>query len=162
MPEGVGGKGGEVPPKTKTTKTRTLELRGASPNERADDIVQETVLKAWNNFDTFQEGTNLKAWLFTILRNTFLSEMRKKRREVVDADGKMAERLSVVPEQQGHVDLSDFRKALDLLPPAQREAVVLVGAAGMSYEEAAEIARCAVGTIKKPCQSRPAETRRDP
>jgi RNA polymerase sigma-70 factor, ECF subfamily len=116
--------------------------------ERADDIVQETILKAWSHFDSFQEGTNLRAWLFTILRNTFLSEMRKKRREVADAEGKIAESLSIVPAQQGHVDLADLRNALNLLPPAQREAVVLVGAAGMSYEEAAKIARCAVGTIK--------------
>jgi RNA polymerase sigma-70 factor (ECF subfamily) len=116
--------------------------------ERADDIVQETLLKAWDHFDSFQEGTNLRAWLFTILRNTFLSEMRKKRREVADSDGKLAESLSVVPAQQGHVDLTDVRNALDLLPSAQREAVILVGAAGMSYEEAAGVARCAVGTIK--------------
>src|SRR5436190_10106214 len=116
--------------------------------ERADDIVQEAILKAWSHFDSFQEGTNLRAWLFTILRNTFLSEMRKKRREVADAEGKIAESLSIVPAQQGHVDLADLRNALNLLPPAQREAVVLVGAAGMSYEEAAKIARCAVGTIK--------------
>ena len=65
-----------------------------------------------------------------------------------DAGGKKAESLTVAPAQQGHVDMQDLRKALDLLPPHQREAVVLVGAAGMSYEEAAEIAKCAVGTMK--------------
>jgi RNA polymerase sigma-70 factor (ECF subfamily) len=111
-------------------------------------MVQETLLKAWSHLDSFQAGTNLRAWLFTILRNTFFSEMRKRRREVEDADGKRAESLSVGPAQQGHVDMHDLRKALDLLPPLQREAVILVGAAGMSYEEAAEIAKCAVGTIK--------------
>jgi len=117
-------------------------------HERADDLVQETLLKAWSHLDSFQEGTNLRAWLFTILRNSFFSDMRKRRREVEDADGKKAESLSVAPAQQGHVDMQDLRKALDLLPPHQREALVLVGAAGMSYEEAAEIAECAVGTIK--------------
>jgi RNA polymerase sigma-70 factor (ECF subfamily) len=116
--------------------------------DRADDLVQETLLKAWAHLDTFEEGTHLLAWLFTILRNTYLSEMRKRRREVQDSDGKKAERLSVAPGQQGHVDMEDMRKALVLLPSDQREALVLVGAAGMSYEEAAEIARCAVGTIK--------------
>jgi RNA polymerase sigma-70 factor, ECF subfamily len=117
-------------------------------HERADDMVQETLLKAWSHLDSFQAGTNLRAWLFTILRNTFFSEMRKRRREVQDADGKRAESLSVGPAQQGHVDMHDLHKALDLLPPRQREALMLVGGAGMSYEEAAEIAKCAVGTIK--------------
>jgi RNA polymerase sigma-70 factor, ECF subfamily len=116
--------------------------------ERTDDLVQETLLKAWQNLDKFQEGTNLRAWLFTILRNSYFSELRKRRREVEDVDGKMTASLSVAPAQQGHVDMLDFHKALNLLPADQREALVLVGAAGMSYEEAAEIAQCAVGTVK--------------
>jgi len=117
-------------------------------HDRADDLVQETLLKAWNHLDSFQEGTNLRAWLFTILRNTFITEMRRRRREVEDANGKKAEGLSVAPAQQGHIDMQDVRKALDLLPPHQREALVLVGAAGMSYDETAEITKCAVGTVK--------------
>lgn len=117
-------------------------------HERASDLVQETLLKAWSHLDSFQQGTNLRAWLFTILRNSFFSELRKARREVEDADGKKAASLSVAPAQQGHADLQDVRRALEMLPPDQREALVLVGAAGMSYEEAAEIAHCAVGTIK--------------
>jgi RNA polymerase sigma-70 factor (ECF subfamily) len=129
-------------------KLRAFAFSLCGQHERADDLVQETLLKAWSHLDRYQEGTNLRAWLFTILRNTFFSEMRKRRREVEDANGKQAENLSVAPAQQGHVDMQDLRKALDLLPPHQREAVVLVGAAGMSYEEAAEIAKCAVGTIK--------------
>jgi RNA polymerase sigma-70 factor (ECF subfamily) len=144
---------------TVNSKTRN-DLLGLVPNlrafamslcgnhERADDLVQETLLKAWGHLDSFQEGTNLRAWLFTILRNSYFSEMRKRRREVEDADGKKAATLSVAPAQQGHVDMQDFRKALDLLPPDQREALVLVGAAGMSYEETAAIAHCAVGTVK--------------
>jgi RNA polymerase sigma-70 factor (ECF subfamily) len=116
--------------------------------ERADDLVQETLLKAWNHLDSFQEGTNLRAWLFTILRNTYFSECRRRRREVEDRDGSKAADLSVHPEQPGHLDMQDFRKALEVLPPDQREALVLVGAAGFSYEEAAEISGCAVGTIK--------------
>lgn len=116
--------------------------------ERADDLVQETLYKAWNNLDSFQEGTNLKAWLFTILRNTYFSERRKKKREVEDVDGAYAAKLSSSPEQYGHMDMRDFQEALSELPDDQREALVLVGAAGFSYEEAAEISGCAVGTIK--------------
>jgi RNA polymerase sigma-70 factor (ECF subfamily) len=117
-------------------------------HDRADDLVQETLLKAWSHLDSFEEGTNLRAWLFTILRNSFFSEVRKRRKEVEDSDGKQAASLSVAPAQQGHLDMQDLRRALDSLPPDQREALVLVGAAGMSYEEAAEIAHCAVGTVK--------------
>jgi RNA polymerase sigma-70 factor, ECF subfamily len=116
--------------------------------ERADDLDQETLLKAWNHLDSFQEGTNLRAWLFTILRNTYFSECRRRRREVEDHDGTKAAELAVHPAQQGHIDMQDFRRALNVLPPDQREALVLVGAAGFSYEEAASISGCAVGTIK--------------
>ncbi len=116
--------------------------------ERADDLVQETLLKAWHHLESFQEGTNLRAWLFTILRNTYFSECRRRRREVEDHDGSKAAELAVHPGQQGHIDMQDFRRALQQLPPDQREALVLVGAAGFSYEEAASISGCAVGTIK--------------
>jgi RNA polymerase sigma-70 factor, ECF subfamily len=116
--------------------------------ERADDLVQETLLKAWDHLDSFQEGTNLRAWLFTILRNTYFSECRRRRREVEDRDGSKAADLSVHPAQQGHLDMQDFRRALNVLPPDQRESLILVGAAGFSYEEAASISGCAVGTIK--------------
>ena len=116
--------------------------------DRADDLVQETLFKAWNHLDSFKEGTNLKAWLFTILRNTYFSERRKRRREVEDADGSYAARLATQPAQHGHMDMQDFRAALIRLPDDQREALILVGAAGFSYEEAADISGCAVGTIK--------------
>ena len=116
--------------------------------DRADDLVQETLVKAWDKQHTFQPGTNLKAWLFTILRNEFYTQMRKKGREVQDVDGIHAMQLAGHPEQHGHLDLQDFRKALDQLPDDQREALILIGASGFSYEEAAEICKCAVGTIK--------------
>ncbi|MEN3791499.1 sigma-70 family RNA polymerase sigma factor [Fulvimarina sp. MAC3] len=116
--------------------------------DRADDLVQETLVKAWDKQHTFQPGTNLKAWLFTILRNEFYTQMRKKGREVQDVDGIHAMQLAGHPEQQGHLDLQDFRKALDMLPDDQREALILIGASGFSYEEAADICHCAVGTIK--------------
>lgn len=115
---------------------------------RADDLVQETLLKAWGHLASFQEGTNLKAWLFTILRNLYFSEHRKRRREVEDADGHYSAQISVPPNQLAHLDLQDFRAALQKLPNDQREALILVGAEGFSYGEAADISGCAVGTIK--------------
>ncbi len=116
--------------------------------DRADDLVQETVMKAWAAHASFTEGTSLRAWLFTIMRNTYFSQYRKARREVQDSDGEAAARLVSTPAQHGHLDLADFRTALDELVPDQREALILVGASGFSYEEAAEICGCAVGTIK--------------
>lgn len=116
--------------------------------DRADDLVQETLLRAFANITSFRPGTNLSAWLFTILRNLFRSEYRKRRREVPDSDGAFAATLTSNPDQTTHLDFEDFRSALDKLPPDQREALVLVGASGFSYEEAADICKCAVGTIK--------------
>ena len=116
--------------------------------DRADDLVQETLLRALANIDSFQPGTNMSAWLFTILRNLFRSEYRKRRREVEDGDGSYAETLKSQPEQSSRVEFEEFRTALAKLPPDQREALILVGASGFSYEEAADICRCAVGTIK--------------
>src|SRR5258708_24661746 len=116
--------------------------------DRADDLVQETLMRAIANIDSFQPGTNMSAWLFTILRNLFRSEYRKRRREVEDTDGSYAETLKSQPEQGSRLEFNEFRAALDKLPPDQREALILVGASGFSYEEAAEICECAVGTIK--------------
>lgn len=116
--------------------------------DRADDLVQETLVKAWRNLGSFTEGTNMRAWLFTILRNVYISDIRRRRREVQDTDGVFAESVPVAPQQNGHMDLADFRKALAELPEEQREALILIGAAEFSYEEAAEISECAVGTVK--------------
>lgn len=116
--------------------------------DRADDLVQDTMLKAWNSLDTFEEGTNLRAWLFTILRNTYFSECRRRRREVPDNDGEYVAQLCVPPSQHGRVDAQDLLKALARLTDDQREALILVGAEGFAYEEAATICDCAVGTIK--------------
>jgi len=114
----------------------------------ADDLVQETVMKAWANIDRFQPGTNMKAWLFTILRNTFYSALRKRSWEVEDVDEKRANRLPQKPAQEGHLAMQDFLAALRQLSAEQREALLLVGASGFSYDEAAGMCGCATGTIK--------------
>ena len=127
---------------------RAFAVSLAQNADKADDLVQETLVKAWDKHASFQPGTNLKAWLFTILRNEFYSQMRKRGREVQDSEGIMTARLAVHPSQHGMLDLKDFRSAREQLPEDQREAIILIGASGFSYEEAAEICGCAVGTIK--------------
>ncbi|HEX2554431.1 MAG TPA: sigma-70 family RNA polymerase sigma factor [Microvirga sp.] len=127
---------------------RAFALSLTNDPTRADDLVQDALVRAWSSFDRFERGTNLHAWLFTILRNNLYSEHRKRRREVEDVDGVYAGALVAAPEQPGHLDLDDFRRALAQLPLDQREALILVGAQGFSYEEAAGVCGCAVGTIK--------------
>lgn len=116
--------------------------------DRADDLVQETLTKAWAHRDSFQRGTNMRAWLFTVLRNEFYSNIRKRKREVEDVDGTIAASVAVPPGQQSHLDLNDMNRALSKLPDDQREALLLVTANDMSYEEAAQVCGVAVGTIK--------------
>ncbi len=127
---------------------RAFALSLSGNVDRADDLVQETLVKAWHKLGTYEEGTNLKAWLFTILRNAFYSDLRKYRRELADVDGEHAMRLATHPEQLGHLYMGEMLAALEKLPEEQCEAVLLVGAEGFAYEEAAEICGCAVGTIK--------------
>jgi RNA polymerase sigma-70 factor (ECF subfamily) len=127
---------------------RAFALSLSGNSDRADDLVQDTLMKAWANSSSFMEGTNMRAWLFTIMRNTFFSQYRKARREIQDVEGEAAARLVAMPDQLAHLDFVDFKSQLDRLPADQREALVLIGASGFSYEEAAEICGCAVGTIK--------------
>ena len=115
---------------------------------RSDDLVQTTILRAWTNLDRFQPDTNLEAWLFTILRNSFHSEYRKRRREIEDPDSAYARRLMVQPEQEPRVMLDDVQQALMRLPLEQREAILLIGCQGESYEDAAALCGVAVGTMK--------------
>jgi RNA polymerase sigma-70 factor (ECF subfamily) len=114
----------------------------------ADDLVQDAVVKAWTNFDKFEQGSNMRAWLFTILRNLFYSSRRKHRREVSDSDGLFAGRLAGKPDHDGRLAMRDFVQAFEQLADEQREALILVGAWGFSYEEAAETCGVAVGTVK--------------
>jgi RNA polymerase sigma-70 factor, ECF subfamily len=145
---------GETPPTFRDAIIRTMpNLRAFAISlcgnpHMANDLVQETLLKAWSHRDAFVPGTNHKAWLFTILRNTYFSGLRKSRREVADIDGDAAARLVTLPDQITHLEFKDFQKALAGLSADQREALLLVGAEGFSYEEAAIVAGCAVGTVK--------------
>ncbi len=116
--------------------------------DMADDLVQETMLKAWAAQDRFEPGTSMRAWTFVILRNAYLTDMRRNRFRGEYDEG-VAERILTAPAgQEEPIHLSDMHRALLTLPPERREALLLVGAGGFSYEEAAEICGCAVGTIK--------------
>ena len=116
--------------------------------DAADDLVQDTIVRAWAAIDRFEPGTNLNAWLFTILRNSFFSQFRKARRQVEDPDGFYAACLRTPPEQHGKCDVQDMLGALERVPVDQREALLLIVAEGLSYEEAAQVCGVATGTIK--------------
>ena len=116
--------------------------------DMADDLVQEALLKAWAAQDRFEPGTSMRAWTFVILRNAYLTDMRRNRFRG-EYDETAAERILTAPAgQEEPIHLADLHRALLTLPPERREALLLVGAGGFSYEEAAEICGCAVGTIK--------------
>lgn len=116
--------------------------------DMADDLVQEALLKAWAAQDRFEPGTSMRAWTFVILRNAYLTDMRRNRFRGEYDEG-VAERVLTAPAgQEEPIHLADLHRALLTLPPERREALLLVGAGGFSYEEAAEICGCAVGTIK--------------
>ena len=127
---------------------RAFAISLVHDRNRADDLVQDTLVRAWGALDRFERGTNLNAWLFTILRNLFHSQYRRMKREVADPDGSYAAKLKVFPEQQSHLDFEDMRLALAKLRPDQREALLLVAAEGLSYEDAAAIYGTAAGTMK--------------
>ena len=114
----------------------------------ADDLVQDTMLKAWAARDRFAAGTNMRAWTFIILRNSFLSQ-RRRARFTTEWDDVVADRILSMPAGQvDQLHLADVQRALMQLPESQREALILVGAGGFSYEEASEICGVALGTIK--------------
>jgi RNA polymerase sigma-70 factor (ECF subfamily) len=129
-------------------KLRAMAVSLCGNVDQADDLVQETLAKALAHIGSFAIGSNLSAWLFTILRNVFYSECRKRRREVADIDGGFSSALACRPDQDDHMEFLDFRRALQKIPAEQREALILIGGSGLSYEEAAEICDCAVGTLK--------------
>ena len=116
--------------------------------DRAADLVQGALLKGLSNLDKFQPGPSMQAWLFTILRNDFLTQARRRKREVEDPEGAWAERVAVLPEQGSRLDFDDMLRALRQLPVDQREALLLVTAEGLTYEDAARICGTNIGTIK--------------
>jgi RNA polymerase sigma-70 factor (ECF subfamily) len=115
---------------------------------RADDLVQEALARALANIERFRPGTNLKAWLFTIVRNEHYSQLRRRKFEAQGVDTDSLPEPSVPPDHDGDLELRDLNRALARLSPGQRTALILVSASGFSYEEAAKICGCAVGTIK--------------
>jgi RNA polymerase sigma-70 factor (ECF subfamily) len=120
----------------------------AGDSTRGDDLAQEALIKSWRARGSYRMGTNMKAWTFMILRNQFFSERRRAWRQI-QLDQEAAERtLVAVDDPSAALDLDDMRLALAMLPAEQREALVLVGAGGFAYDEAAEICGCAVGTVK--------------
>ncbi len=116
--------------------------------EFADDLAQDAILKAWAARGSYAAGTNFKAWLFTIVRNQFFNDRRKMARVVAWDEEAMGKRLVVQQNQEAAIEVADLHRALFTLPAEQREALLLVGAGGFSYEEVAIIAGCAIGTVK--------------
>jgi RNA polymerase sigma-70 factor, ECF subfamily len=127
---------------------RTFAISLCRDREYADDLVQETLLRACDNIARFEPDTNMTAWLITILRHQFYAEYRKRRREVADADGIYADTLVTQPAQFACTEYAELRRALDKLPSEMRDAIVLIAGSGASYDEAARMCGCAVGTIK--------------
>jgi RNA polymerase sigma-70 factor (ECF subfamily) len=130
------------------TPLRAFGISLTGNRAAADDLVQDTILKAWSNIDKFQPGTNMQAWLFTILRNTFYSGRRKHRREVPDPEGLHAATLFERPAHDGRLAFRDFHRAFAQLSAEHREVLLLVGASGYSTEETAEMIGTAIGTVK--------------
>jgi RNA polymerase sigma-70 factor, ECF subfamily len=114
----------------------------------ADDLAQDAMMKAWDARGSYQMGTNMKAWTFMILRNQFYSDKRRSWRST-QLDQEAAERtLVAIDDPSSPIALDELRQSIQKLPHEQREALILVGAGGFAYEEAAEICGCAVGTVK--------------
>jgi RNA polymerase sigma-70 factor, ECF subfamily len=147
-PEGIGGRSWRDSVVSLIPALRAFAWSLSHNSADADDLVQDTLIKAWTHRDKFEPGTNLRAWLFTILRNTYYTAAVRRRREVRDETGKYAATLSTGPTQDWSLAMRSLQTALALLPDEHREALILVGAAGLTYEEAAEVCGCALGTIK--------------
>lgn len=133
---------------TNLPSLRAFALSLTRNHPEADDLVQMTLLRAWQNRGKYSPGTNLGAWLFTIMRNNFYSERRKGRAEVEDPDEAYQARASVAPMQGQRLDVDDMWRVVGLLPAEQREALLLVAVEGISYDDAAAVMGCKVGTIK--------------
>lgn len=129
-----------------TLRASALSLSGKP--DRADDLVQQVLVKAWHHIDSFEPGTSMAAWLYTIMRNEFYTEFRKRRREVEQSTSALSAGVSSGASQDSHMSVQEVQSALQTLRADQREALMLVGVWELSYEEAAGICHCAVGTMK--------------
>jgi RNA polymerase sigma-70 factor (ECF subfamily) len=127
---------------------RAFAISLCGSHSLADDLVQDTLVKAWSHADSFQPNTNLRAWLVTILRNTYFSSYRKRSREVQDSDSLLAQQIPVKGGQESALTLTDVQAALDKLAPEHKEILLLIGITELSYDEAAEICGVAIGTVK--------------
>ena len=129
----------------------SLQRRAVSlsrDKHRSEDLVQITILKAWEHRDRFQANTCLRAWLFTILRNAFISGIRAQRYEVADTDNQYSSQVAVAASQDDSIALKQLLALINDLPTTQRSALLLMGAQGYSQQEAADICNCSLGTIK--------------
>ncbi|ADP71724.1 RNA polymerase, sigma-24 subunit, ECF subfamily [Rhodomicrobium vannielii ATCC 17100] len=128
---------------------RAFALSLTQSSQHSDDLVQDTLVKALSNLDKFQEGTNLRAWLFTILRNSFYNDIRyKKYHQTAPLDDVDPSNLETRATQEKYIEFKDVLRGLSGLVPEQREAIILIAAEGLSYEEAAAVCNCPVGTVK--------------
>jgi RNA polymerase sigma-70 factor (ECF subfamily) len=127
---------------------RAFAISLCGSHSLADDLVQDALVKAWSHADSFQPNTNLRAWLVTILRNTYFSGYRKRSREVQDSDNLLAQQIPVKGGQESALTLADVQAALDRLAPEHKEILLMIGIAELSYEEASEICGVAIGTVK--------------
>lgn len=127
---------------------RAFAISLCGSHSLADDLVQDTLVKAWSHADSFQPNTNLRAWLVTILRNTYFSSYRKRSREVQDSDNLLAQQIPVKGGQESALTLADVQAALDRLAPEHKEILLMIGITELSYEEAAQICGVAIGTVK--------------
>lgn len=135
-----------IPPLLPNLHAFARSLSGNSA--AADDLVQEAVLKAWENQDQFQEGTNIRAWLFTILRNVYISQKRKKKYEIEDVDAVYAGKMSCAAPQESYLRMLELAQAWEHLPQDQQDTLRLIVLEGMPYEDAALVLGCEVGTTK--------------
>ncbi|HMK90721.1 MAG TPA: sigma-70 family RNA polymerase sigma factor, partial [Methylocystis sp.] len=129
-------------------RLRAYALSLSGGGAAADDLVQETLVKAWTNAASFQEGTNLRAWLITILRNTYFTQHQRRRREVADEDGKYSEQMAVDGDQMPTIELHEVQAAIDQLPPDQRDVISMICVGELSYEETCEALGLPMGTVK--------------
>ena len=131
------------------TPLRRFAFRLCAREDMAEDLMQETMLKAWAARDQFKPGSNFLSWAFTILRNTWLNQIRRQKKFVADFDENAAEIILSAPaEQTATFELADLQRAMSELPTDQLEAMMLVGPGDYTYEQAGEILGCAAGTVK--------------